>query len=186
MIAATTRTLTTTEAAVLGLLVAGEFSGYDLRKRVERSIGYFWAPAKTQIYTVLPRLVDAGLATRRAVAQPDRPDKQLYRITDAGRAALKEWLERGPVEPVPDKNSILLKLFFGRDADPEALIEQVRERREWGEQLRRELDEIEATLVRGVDEDFFPSLTRRWGYAYADALISWADDVERAIAERGR
>ena len=52
--------LTATEAALLGLLRKGPMSGYDLRKDVERSVGYFWAPAKTQIYATLPRLVEAG------------------------------------------------------------------------------------------------------------------------------
>ena len=33
--------LTTTEAALLGLLRKGPMSGYDLRKDVERSVGYF-------------------------------------------------------------------------------------------------------------------------------------------------
>ena len=52
--------LTATEAALLGLLRKGPMSGYDLRKDVERSVGYFWAPAKTQIYATLPRLVESG------------------------------------------------------------------------------------------------------------------------------
>src|SRR6187200_2014064 len=78
--------LTATEAAVLGLLADGEQSGYDLRRCAERSVGYFWAPARSQIYAVLPRLVEAGLARRRHVRQDTRPDKRLYRITAAGRA----------------------------------------------------------------------------------------------------
>ncbi|MBA2383411.1 MAG: PadR family transcriptional regulator, partial [Actinobacteria bacterium] len=90
----TTTRLTATEAALLGLLaLRGGQSGYDLKKAVDASVGYFWKPAKTQIYAVLPRLVAAGLATRRAVAQHDRPDKSVHRPTAAGRAALTEWLE---------------------------------------------------------------------------------------------
>ena len=179
--------LTATEAALLGLLTEGERSGYDLRKRIERSVAYFWAPAKSQIYAVLPRLEEAGFATRREIAQSDRPDKHLYRITPAGRRALKAWIERGPAEPAPDKNPMLLKLFFGAAADPDRLIEQVRERRETGEQLKRELEEIEATKPRpGEEEDFYPSLTRLWGHVYADALIAWAEEVERRIATRAR
>jgi DNA-binding PadR family transcriptional regulator len=180
-----TATLTTTEAAILGLLTWGEMSGYDLRKSIERSVRYFWAPAKTQIYVVLPRLVEQGLATSTHVRQADRPDKQLYRITKEGRRALTEWLERGPVEPVPDKNPMLLKLFFGESADPDALIEQVAEKRRWAQQLRRELEEIEATLPpRTDDREFFSALTRQWGFIYADALARWAQDVERAIERR--
>ncbi len=74
--------LTATEAALLGLLRKGPMSGYDLRKDVERSIGYFWAPAKTQIYSTLPRLVEAGFATQQRVVQSARPDKTIYELTE--------------------------------------------------------------------------------------------------------
>lgn len=171
-------TLTATEAAVLGLLTRAAMSGYDLRKRIDRSVGYFWAPAKTQIYAVLPRLVAAGLATKRDVAQSGRPDKQVYRITRAGRAALRAWLNLGPIEPVPDKNPMLLKLFFGDAADPDALAEQVRERRATGVQLLAALEEIEATKRQpGREDDFYPSLTRLWGRMYGEALVRWSDEV---------
>ena len=167
---------------MLGLLTRGPMSGYDLRKRVERSVGYFWAPAKTQIYAVLPRLVDAGLATRRDVAQSGRPDKQVYRITRAGRAALREWVERAPIEPVADKNPMLLKLFIGEVADSNVIAEQVRARRATGERLLSDLEEIESGKREpGRGEDFYPSLTRLWGRMYGEALVRWADEVLELI-----
>ena len=47
-----TRTLTTTEAAVLALLaLEGENSGYDLLKYARQAIGYIWSPARSQLYT---------------------------------------------------------------------------------------------------------------------------------------
>src|SRR5215216_4289026 len=88
------RTLTTTEAAVLALLaIEGERSGYDLLKLVSKAIAYIWAPARSQLYTVLPRLARDGLAEQRRVVQTTRPDKLLYRISPAGRDALTRWLE---------------------------------------------------------------------------------------------
>ena len=75
-IPAQTTTLTTTEAVALGVLAEGERSGYDLLKRVEASVGHIWSPAKSQLYAILPRLVDAGAARRRTVGQETRPDKQ--------------------------------------------------------------------------------------------------------------
>src|SRR5262245_31094090 len=89
--------LTTTEAAVLALLaIEGERSRYDLMKSVTKAIGYMWAPAKTQLYALLPRLADRGLATSRTVREGARPEKTLFRITDAGRAELDEWLAAEP------------------------------------------------------------------------------------------
>ena len=93
-----TRTLTTTEAAVLALLaLEGRASAYDLLKRVGRAIAYVWAPAKTQLYTVLPRLARDGLAEATAARDGARPEKQVYGITAAGRDALAAWHES--VEP---------------------------------------------------------------------------------------
>ena len=91
--AAGTRTLTTTEAAVLALLaIEGERSGYDLLKLVSKAIAHVWAPARSQLYAVLPRLERDGLATRREVAQVGRPDKQLYRSPPkAGRCSTPGW-----------------------------------------------------------------------------------------------
>ena len=108
-------TLTTTECAVLGLLAHGPQSGYDLKKAVDRSVGYFWGPAKSQIYAVLPSLVEAGYATSRRVAQTRHPDKQVYRITRRGRAALRTWIEEPPDSQTPDRNPLLLKIFFGNN-----------------------------------------------------------------------
>ncbi len=90
--------LTATEAALLGLLRKGPMSGYDLRKDVERSVGYFWAPAKTQIYATLPRLVESGHATQQKVVQSARPNKTIYELTESGREALREWVEEAPLD----------------------------------------------------------------------------------------
>jgi PadR family transcriptional regulator AphA len=176
--------LTTTEVAVLGLLTRGPKSGYDVKKHAETSVGYFWDPAKSQIYAVLPRLVEAGYATSRKVAQEHRPDKQVYRITRRGREALKDWIELTPPPSDPARNPLLLKVFFGDLADPAAVLEQVRARREDAEELKAELDRIDEGST-GREGDFYPSLTRSYGHHWADAVIHWAKEVERRIDERG-
>jgi DNA-binding PadR family transcriptional regulator len=175
-----TRGLTPTEAAIVGLLVDGERSGYDLIKGIGRSVGYFWAPAKSQLYDVLPRLVGAGLASVRTIRQASRPDKQLYRITARGRAALADWINT-PAPPEPDRNPLLLQLFFGEFGEPSALLAHVRAR-------RLELEELEATLRQldseAPDDDVYPAITRRYGHAYARALIRWAREAEKDLAQR--
>jgi PadR family transcriptional regulator, regulatory protein AphA len=170
--------LTTTEAALLGLLRKGPMSGYDLRKDVERSVGYFWAPAKTQIYATLPRLVDAGYATQQKVVQSARPDKTIYELTDAGREALREWVEEAPLDAGQGRNLILMKLYFGEDADPEALRRQLAERRAEAERLLVEIVELEKAGASGSP---FEAITRRWGFLYAEALLRWTDEAAAAI-----
>jgi DNA-binding PadR family transcriptional regulator len=176
------RALTTTEAAILGVLTSGPMSGYDLKKAIDLSVGYFWGPARSGIYAVLPRLVASGFATSREVAQSGKPDKRIYRITAAGHRALRSWIEETPAPPDPDRNPLLLKLFFGSLASPDVLAEQIRARREEAKRLDQALDEFD----READPaELYGALTRDWGHEYARAVERWARKAEAALAKAG-
>jgi DNA-binding PadR family transcriptional regulator len=176
--------VTATEAALLGLLLKRPMSGYDLQKEVDRSVGYFWSPAKTQIYATLPKLVAAGLATQERVVQDARPDKTVYAITHEGRNALRAWIDEAPLAGPQGRNLLLLKVFFGSIADPDSLVAQIRERREEAELLREELRRLDEEP--GAKDEPFQALTRRYGLAYAEAIARWAEDAERELERLGR
>jgi DNA-binding PadR family transcriptional regulator len=176
-----TRTLTTTEAAVLALLaIEGERSGYDLLKLVSKAIGYVWTPARSQLYSVLPRLVRAGLAESRKVVQAQRPDKQLYRVTDAGREALREWHET--VTPGAEE-AFLLRLFVGGLTTPAVLIGHVEQFRADTRAYLDELRAIEPTNTRS-GHDFFHYFLLRGGVERAEQQLAWADWVLAELRER--
>jgi DNA-binding PadR family transcriptional regulator len=169
--------LTTTEAAILGLLGPGELSGYDLSRNVATGIGMFWSPAQSGIYAVLPRLVEKGYANARTVEQERRPDKQVYRITDQGREALRRWIESGPPEPDPAYNPFLLRVYFGAETTPEVVSGHVEARKREAEERIALLNELKPAL--GVTGTAASEPYRRfildWGLEYYEAVIRWAD-----------
>jgi DNA-binding PadR family transcriptional regulator len=179
-----TVTLSTTELSVLGLLSAfGERSGYDLKKHAEVGVGYVWTAAKSQIYAVLPRLVEGGYATSRRVEQSSRPDKQVYRITDEGDEVFRAWLEE-PVEERPDaRSTFLLKIFFGRHMSREALAAHLERKRAWALACLDEYRGIEAQ-IRHEEPSYFGYVTLRWGIAHAEAWVRWADEILGELEER--
>jgi DNA-binding PadR family transcriptional regulator len=170
--------LTTTEAAVLALLaIEGERSAYDLTKLVAQAIAHVWSPARSGLYAVLPRLVKDGLAQRRTVAQSARPDKQLYRVTRAGRRALDEWFET--VEP-GSRESFFLKVFVGGLTEPEVLLEHVAQFRADTEARLEAYAAIEPTNTnRG--HDWYHRHLLRLGVEQAEHELAWADGVARAL-----
>lgn len=171
---AKTATLTTTEASVLALLaICGESSGYDLLKQVSRAIGLVWAPARSQLYTVLPRLVKDGLAESRRVVQEARPDKQLYRISDRGREALRRWHES--VEP-DASDSALLKLFVGGLTTHDVLVRQVEELRRETEERLAQLREVEPWNT-GRGHDYYHRFLLRLGLDRLELQLRWADET---------
>lgn len=179
--------LTTTQAAILGLLTFGERSGYALRKLGERSVGFFWAPAKGHIYAVLPRLVELGYATRRRVEGDPHPGKQLYSITATGEEALRSWLVEAEVAVEPCPNPFMLKLFFGAFMDPDAVRAIVQDRRDFWHRRLGLLHEIERGALADDDPaDYFPLLTLHAGVAETRTLLEWADQVLAELEERNQ
>ncbi len=170
--------LTTTEAAVLALLaIEGERSGYDLQKLVAQAIGHVWAPARSGLYAALPRLVKAGLAHSRAVAQSTRPDKQVYRITAEGQAALAAWLET--VEPGA-RETFFLKLFVGGLTTPEVLLRHLEQFVADTEERLAGYRRIEPTNSnRG--HDWFHRHLLVHATERAEQELAWADGVTRAL-----
>ena len=70
-------------------------SGYELARRFDRSIGYFWSATHQQIYRALRTMEDDGWVhvSRRAAG---RPDKKVYTVADEGRAELARWIAEPP------------------------------------------------------------------------------------------
>src|SRR5262245_12284779 len=172
--------LTQTEHAVLATLGhfgPREVSGYDVKKFVDGALGYVWAPSKTHPYVVLGRLVAAGLATRRDVAQKARPNKQLYRITDQGQAAVREWLDRPDPETDPDRSIFMLKFFFGSQADPGSLRSQLAAFRELYAQRLRTYEDMRTSVEASPTRDEFTYRALLYGIARARAAVDWANET---------
>ena len=168
-----TRALTTSEAAVLALLaLGGEGSGYELTKRVGRAIAYVWAPARSQLYALLPRLVADDHVSVRTVRQRTRPDKQVYALTEGGRAALDAWLgDEGGGEA-----EFHLRLFVGSLMPPEALAGHVERFRAATVERLEEYRRIEPMNTReGADWFHWFELQRVIERSESD--VAWADWV---------
>ena len=87
--------------AILVALCEQSGSGYELARRFDRSIGYFWAATHQQIYRTLRAMEDDGWVHVTPVAQQGRPDKKVYTVSEAGRAELARWI----AEPLSGRGS---------------------------------------------------------------------------------
>jgi DNA-binding PadR family transcriptional regulator len=113
---------------VLGLIErSGETTPYEL-KQMAASISGLWTLRHDQVYREPERLAKAGLLEEEREEEGRR--RRRFRITPAGRRALREWL----AEPTSDFTELrdpgLLQLFLGADSAPLAARQlEVHERR---------------------------------------------------------
>jgi PadR family transcriptional regulator AphA len=174
------RRLTTTEYAVLGMVAYGEASGYELARAAARGIGFIWAPSRSQIYKVLPRLAEWGLVTSREVEQRGRPDKALYRITRAGRAALRTWVEEVEDDPAGPTSVFLLKILYAWSAPPNAGLGQLEAYRRRLEHVIEHFEQLARDLPE--DEPVHSLIALRHGLARGRATLDWIDESIRTLA----
>lgn len=118
-------TTSTLGYALLGLLARSEGSGYDLTQGLRDPVGFFWSAGHSQIYPELGRLEGAGLVAHTVVEQSDRPDKKVYRLTDAGQAALRTWLAADTEVP-RKRDELVLKAYSVWHTDPAAAARMMR------------------------------------------------------------
>lgn len=179
--------------ALLGLLARDSLTGYDLTKRFDSTVGFFWSAKHSQIYPELAALTKEGLVTFEVVTQTSKPNKKVYTITPEGRAALTAWVaadgERRSV-----KDPLLMRVWAVGVADGAVLLPQLREMLA---DLERRLEYLAATeaalLHQGIDTPtranvaLGPYLAMRCGLkqyaAYREWLLEAIATLEKMAAE---
>jgi DNA-binding PadR family transcriptional regulator len=106
---------------LLALLLDGPSHGYDLARAFAPGtvVGSVVHLGASHLYALLTQLERDGLIAGERLDQGLRPPRRVYQITEAGRAALRRWLD----EPVARPRDVLLdfqlKLYLARRLSPE-------------------------------------------------------------------
>lgn len=166
--------------AILATLAHQECSGYDLAKRFDESVGYFWSSTHQQIYRELSQLEAKGWIRSETIEQEDRPNKKLFNLTPLGRQKMVEWMAQ-PSKRSKHKEEILVKLFAGSLMEPHQLaVELVRSRASHQHQLE---------TYRSIAQQYFPDpatlsfadkcqyLTLRQGIRHETNWVEWCDEA---------
>jgi len=175
--------LSATAYVILGMLRKEPRSGYEIKQNVDRSTRFFWAASYGQIYPELAKLAKAGLVTGEE--QPTGGRKRtVYRLTRAGRAELRRWLDELP-ERLELRDEGLLKLFFAGAVDRSKALEIIAAKRRIAEEKLAELRAIEPRAAEISSDDPYPYLVLRYGLEMSEWTVAWCERA-RAEVERGK
>ena len=174
-----------TKYSVLGILSYGPMSGYDIKKFYEQNVAGFWSESYGQIYPILKRLAEEGLATKSVHKQEGKPDRHIYALTKNGRKELQQWLME-PTGRHIGRHETLLKLMFGKQISVADNIIQIKRFRDL--QIN-DLKEIEILKRRfnseEVDDPNMPFWRLAFGYGehVNRAYIKWAEEALAALSK---
>ncbi|HLF40767.1 MAG TPA: PadR family transcriptional regulator [Acidimicrobiia bacterium] len=142
------------ELAILGLLKEFPLHGYELKKRLNDSLGHLWGVSYGSLYPALARLEKAGAievidppvatatipatgsisgeaaaARLRRRPRPSGRTRKAYRIASRGQTLFTELLSADVGPGADEDRTFALKLAFCRHLDPPARLELLERRR---------------------------------------------------------
>ncbi len=167
-----------TRYALLGILSYSSKSGYDIKKSISESIGYFWNENYGHIYTILKRLYEEGCLDKEIVKTEGKPDRIVYSVTPKGVNELDEWLKE-PAADVKYRNELLLKIYFSKDMPVDEAIEKLESEYEKNMELLVEYKEVRETILRSNTDPYVKELwliTLNYGKNNSEMILKWCSD----------
>lgn len=185
------------EFAVLGLLRESPMHGYELRKRLNTSLGVFRAFSYGSLYPCLKTLVQRGWLTEEPSPPPQggerealpaslagRRAKIVYRLTADGKEHFEELLSQTGPDAWEDEHFGVRFAFFGQTSrDVRMRVLEGRRSR-----LEERLAKMRASLARTRERlDDYTLELQRHGMESVEREVRWLNElIESERTGRGR
>lgn len=180
------------EFAVLGLLRESPMHGYELRKRLNTSLGVFRAFSYGTLYPCLKTLVAQGWLTEEPAAEEalasaplaGRRAKIVYRLTSEGKEHLEDLLAQTGPDAWEDEQFGVRFAFFGHtERDVRMRVLEGRRSR-----LEERLERMRAVLARTRERlDDYTLELQRHGMESVEREVRWLNElIETERAGHGR
>jgi DNA-binding PadR family transcriptional regulator len=171
------------EFAVLGLLRESPMHGYELRKRLNTSLGLFRAFSYGSLYPCLKTLVQQGWLTEEPGRPPEDPlaapltgrrGKIVYRLTADGKEHFEELLAQTGPDAWEDEHFGIRFAFFGQTSrDVRMRVLEGRRSR-----LEERLDRMRASLARTRERlDDYTLELQRHGMESVEREVRWLNEL---------
>jgi DNA-binding PadR family transcriptional regulator len=169
---------------VLSVLALRDHPTYELTRQARNSLHYLWPRAESNLYAEAKRLVVAGLASSREEWNGERR-RTIYSITEAGRAALSDWLAQ-PSSRQRYESEAALKVFFAENGTTADLVQSIRSIRDDAlaaiEHFQQFADQYDAGQGQYPERFALSALVARLLSEQQVATARWAAWAEEAVS----
>lgn len=165
---------------MLGLLNETPLHGYELRKRLNATLGMFRAFSYGSLYPCLRSLLNRGLIAEEqptsegVTALPGRRSKIVYKLTAEGKERLQELLTQSGPSAWEDE-SFGVRFAFFRHTAAEVRLRILEGRRS---RLEERLESVRAALARTRERlDSYTLELHRHGLESVEREVRWLNEL---------
>lgn len=166
---------------VLTLIGEGGATAHDLVDMTRRGARLYWSAAPSKIYAEPKRLEQLGYVT--SSREPGRTrERSRYALTDAGRAALREWIA-SPAGFPRIYHEAACRVLAADLADDATVLASVRGMREELDELSELLEEADRVTASLPHRERNLRLVHSLGRKLVSAHEEWLGEVERELGQ---
>jgi DNA-binding PadR family transcriptional regulator len=181
--------LTTADLVLLSLLAERPMHGYQANAELVRREVQDWAAiSRPQVYYSLEKLARLGMLREAAdKKEAEGPERQVYAVTERGKQALADSLERVDWTTQRTRPAFLTWMALSWQARRGVFEQQLQKRRQF---LRAEVAREKETLESVLKEVGHPYHEAVWMIslmiAEFETELKWIARVEREMEKRGK
>ena len=171
--------------ALMTSLLERTSSGYDLARRFDKSIGFFWRATHQQIYRELARMEKAGWIASETAPDGGRTRKKLYHVLPAGQTELMRWAQE-PAPMLELRDELMVRMRADAVIGPLGLEHEI--------ERRRALHATRLQVYRAIEARDFPKkqalsreariqhLILKTGIMYEQSWLGWCEEALTVLA----
>lgn len=164
---------------VLGFLLDGNKTGYEIKKLMEHSTSNFFNTSLGSIYPALKKLEKNQMVKLEEKVEKGRL-KKLYSITPKGKKYFHEWLTKDPAM-FKIRAEALLKIFFFSYVSEDVRRKHVDITMEQMEKQVKELKDLQEFGNALENVDFFQMLCLQYGIDILEFMRGILRDLKSRI-----
>jgi DNA-binding PadR family transcriptional regulator len=154
--------------------------GYEIHQQLSdpTGLGLVWRIKQSQLYALLTKLEREGYVTTTIEYQDARPPRKMFELTEVGRQAFQDWVERPVAQGRKLRLDFLAKLYFAQLEGPEVASRLIERQRTVCDNWLRQQEEEAETLRYSQPYDW---LVHKFRLGQIEAMLTWLDTCQEAL-----
>lgn len=176
----------TLKYALLGQIVMGEKSGYDLMQIFGEDMSHAWYASHSQIYPELRKMVAEGLIGYETEIQGKVLEKKVYAATEKGRKEFEKWMNQTTTITSSPKDEFRLKLMYLSCVSPESFLPRIQEQIAYRSKRMEKQVAVMAKYKEPPEdlEELGNYLALKGSLLKEESYIAWLRFCEDTLSER--
>ncbi|MGW8821829.1 helix-turn-helix transcriptional regulator [Paenibacillus lautus] len=151
--------------------------GYEIKKEIQKDLGYLMDVNHNMLYPTLRKFTDEGFVRKHRNEQEGRPNQYVYEITEAGREQIANLINEFTEKDAKHQIEFMVRVSLFDRISKEDRNRILHRRKKDLEEL---LSDIERRLDEGGDE-LFRDEVLRYSVSQVQGELAWIDRLVSSL-----